>query len=465
MDPINAKLQEEIKVQEQKSPEMIDQIPVVTQLADIYLDTNGSLKEVHERRYLNCIKRFEQIYEQKPEFFIRAPGRANIIGEHIDYCGYSVLPFALEQDFLIAYAKSPKDELRINNIDMALFPEEILETDPYQKMREETSWINYFLAGYKAVMTSKESEAAIKAGQKPTGMKIFIDSVVPMEAGVSSSAAFVVSSATLALHANNLVDSIDKNKLAKYVIEGEKLVGTATGGMDQTISIMAEMGQAKYIEFNPKIACHSTPIPEGYTFVIANSLTPSSKVATLTTRYNKRVVECRIATILLAMAFDNEHDITSSKSCPYKTLYELQHANGWDNDTVLDHINSKLKKGGYSKSDLEEALNSNSIVGDLNDIEHIYEVWQNNVRFHIFERAYHVLNEVKRVEQFRAICLEQSVSNEEKGEKLGQLMNESYESLKTYYECSSIELDELTQLCRESGAIGSRVTGAGWGGC
>ena len=129
-----------------------DGIPIVTQLKDIYLDTHGSLKEVHERRYVNCIKRFEQLYDQKPEFFVRAPGRANIIGEHIDYCGYSVLPFALEQDLLIAYSKHSKNEIRINNIDMALFPEEILDTDPHQKMREERTWVNYFLAGYKSVM-------------------------------------------------------------------------------------------------------------------------------------------------------------------------------------------------------------------------------------------------------------------------------------------------------------------------
>ena len=89
--------------------------------------------------------------------YCRAPGRVNIIGEHIDYCGYSVLPAALEQDFVMAYIPTDDDQITINNIDKDTYAAETISTDPYQKFRDHAHWINYFLCGYKAILAHDES--------------------------------------------------------------------------------------------------------------------------------------------------------------------------------------------------------------------------------------------------------------------------------------------------------------------
>lgn len=80
-----------------------------------------------------------------------------------------------------------------------------------------------------------------------------------------------------------------------------------------------------------------------------------------------------------------------------------------------------------------------------------------------FSRAYHVFGEAQRVYQFRDICEKGEYQNQL--EDLGKLMNESHFSCRDLYNCSSPELEVLTELCRKSGAFGSRLTGAGWGGC
>ena len=97
-------------------------VPIATQLSEVYQNTDGAIKAIHEPRYTNLAARFKALYGVKPDMYVRAPGRVNIIGEHIDYCGYSVLPAALEQDFIMAYVLTDDDTITINNIDKDQFP-------------------------------------------------------------------------------------------------------------------------------------------------------------------------------------------------------------------------------------------------------------------------------------------------------------------------------------------------------
>lgn len=98
------------------------------------------------------------------------------------------------------------------------------------------------------------------------------------------------------------------------------MAGTACGGMDQTISVMGKFNTAKLIDFIPALKASDVMVPESVSLVVANSLTPSAKILTVGTRYNKRVVECRFGVGILAIKTGLAK---SFDECPFSTFYEL----------------------------------------------------------------------------------------------------------------------------------------------
>uniref|UniRef100_A0A915KYQ7 Galactokinase N-terminal domain-containing protein n=1 Tax=Romanomermis culicivorax TaxID=13658 RepID=A0A915KYQ7_ROMCU len=70
----------------------------------------------------DVIQFFKDRFNFEPNFLVRAPGRVNLIGEHIDYNGFGVLPMALRQSIYLAAGLQPvaincKAMLKIDNID------------------------------------------------------------------------------------------------------------------------------------------------------------------------------------------------------------------------------------------------------------------------------------------------------------------------------------------------------------
>eukprot|EP00775_Hariotina_reticulata_P013754 gene13754-13873_t len=157
-------------------------------------------------------------------------------------------------------------------------------------------------------------------------MQLLVDSSVPPAAGLSSSSALVVSSALAFLALWDVPASAAE--VAELTCRCERFVGTQGGGMDQAVSLMAQPGVALHVEFAP-VRAQPVPLPSGGAFIVSNCLAPSHKAETAASRFNLRVLECRLGAMLLAKALAEQgcKHSKSTSTCNWaqvKTLQEIE---------------------------------------------------------------------------------------------------------------------------------------------
>jgi galactokinase len=334
---------------------------------------------------------------------VRAPGRVNLIGEHIDYNGLSVLPMALQRHVALLLRPRADGTVRIVSLDPLFEPREfvVANTIPHYPLGD---WGNYVKAPVQAL--AREYAAA-------AGFDAVLGSSVPVAGGLSSSSALVIAVALALLHANGLTES--PIALAERMAAAERYVGLQGGGMDQAICLGARPGTASRVDFHP-LRLTPLPVPPGWRIVVASSLTRAEKSGGAKERYNRRTQECREALerVRVHLGYDPE----SRDAAPgYREL-------------LAAHQPAELLEAGAA------------VLTDP-----------------VLRRYRHVVTEADRVARCEAALLAGDLAT------FGRLLSAGHASLRDDYEVSSPELDELTRIAEAAGAAGARLTGAGMGGC
>ena len=207
------------------------------------------------------------------------------------------------------------------------------------------AWHNYFLCGVKGVL-----EYIHKMGDFPRkGFMVAVSGNIPPASGLSSSSALVCSSALATAFLFNL--PLNKQLLATLSASSETYIGTQGGGMDQAIAFLAKKGCAQYIEFNP---VRATPIelPQDAVFVIANCMSEANKAAT--SDFNQRVVECKIATKLLAKLTDRQWQDVNKLSQLQSEVLDIEL------EELEALIHKHLTKDVYTKDELMKIFHLSS---------------------------------------------------------------------------------------------------------
>jgi len=225
-------------------------------------------------------KMFEDIFGAGGETRVfTSPGRVNLIGEHVDYCGGCVLPAALAMKTTIIARKRDDDIIRLKATDLDILVE--TKISEIANLKGKLKWGDYQL-GVALEM--------IAAGYNVGGCDLLYDDTVPHGGGLSSSAAIEVSTALMFAKLFNEEKEISHIELALISQKAEhNFIGVMCGIMDQFASAMGKKDHAIHLNCATLDYEHIPLKLSGSKIVLTNT---NVKHSLGSSKYNERRGEC-----------------------------------------------------------------------------------------------------------------------------------------------------------------------------
>ncbi len=337
---------------------------------------------------------FKREFGVEPQLIARAPGRVNLLGEHVDYNDGLVLPAAIDREVQLAAALTVEQRVSLYAIDLderTIFSLDALDEKLDLEGKPLPGWALYPAA---VAWTLQE------AGFQVSGIQAVYSSDIPIGAGLSSSAAVEIGFGVLWRAFGKL--DIDQLKLAELCQRAENVyVGVSCGLMDQFASACGIEGHALCFDTR-SLEWETAPLPAGTALIIADS---GVRRALASSAYNQRRAECEQAVEQLQ-----------------QSMPKIQ--------SLRDVSPTEFAAYGFYLPPI------------------------------IRRRAEHVVKEIARVQSAVSALRREDIR------AFGALMYSGHTSLRDLYEVSTPELDMLVEITRQlPGCFGSRLTGAGFGGC
>jgi galactokinase len=281
---------------------------------------------------VNLSARFREAFGANPRIFM-GPGRINIIGEHVDYCGGMVMPAAIDRACYVAVSQNDMGVLRVQSDFGAAY----VGLDVFIKHGD---WRDY-VAGMAFALR--------EAGVTVTGHDLIIQSDVPIGAGVSSSAALEVA-VGLALTGGQ----VSGPRLAQIAQRAENhFVGMNCGIMDQFASANGVAAHALLLDC-ASLAFQALPVPPDACFLLVDS---GVKHAHVGGGYESRRVDCEAAAKTLGVGLLCEVDgVEALASLQGNPLKRARHV-------VSEIARTKHACGALGRGDLVQ-------LGDLMNQSH-----------------------------------------------------------------------------------------------
>ena len=237
----------------------------------------------------SAVQAFQTRFSQAPVYVARAPGRVNLLGEHVDYNDGFVLPAAIDRATYIAFSPSTTGQTTLVAAD---FEEEARFTDASLASKTQPDgsplpeWAHY---------PAGVAWALGQAGLSAPAMQAAFSSDIPRGSGLSSSASIELAFGVAWSRLGGW--SLPPMQLALLGQQAEnRYVGVNCGIMDQFASACGEAGRLLLLDCR-SLEYRTLPLPANTLIVVADT---SVRRKLSSGGYNERRAACEEAVRLLA---------------------------------------------------------------------------------------------------------------------------------------------------------------------
>lgn len=258
--------------------------------------------------YVDALRTFIDHFGTARDALIsRAPGRINLLGNHIEHRGGTVNYMAVDRETLLVASPRSDDRVVLRNTNPGRFPDcefvigDLLPPDRRGAWLDfladvdvvRGDWMNYIAAAVLALQDISDRDL--------TGMDLAVNGDIPIGAGLSSSSSLVVSALEAMLVFNDL--DIPEDEKAVFCGNAEWYVGTRGGAGDHAAMLHAKRQAVLRLRFFPLLT-EEIPFPDGYRIVACNSFVEHQS----TSVFNERIATYEIGLMLAAQAYPQYAD-------------------------------------------------------------------------------------------------------------------------------------------------------------
>jgi N-acetylgalactosamine kinase len=440
---------------------------------------------------------------------VRAPGRINLLGRHVDHRGGAVNVMAIDRDIVFVASPRSDDRVSLCNVDSRRFHDREFSVAELLGDIDWDDWLTYVNSAHVAALLARSQgdwsnyvkASLLRLQQKFQNVRLqgfdaAIAGDIPIAAGLSSSSAMVVAAAEAAIAFNGL--QVTPAELVDLCGEGEWFVGSRGGASDHAAIRMSCRGQVSHIKFLPFRMDQVYNLPADCKVIIAHSGLDAHKSAAAKDAYNQKVASYELGFMLLKSRLPKyerllEHvrDINPRRlSCSVSDIYrallhvpesvtqeeldEVMHGHQCERLGLLRSSHRPPKRYGlrgvllYGIAECERSLLAPGMLGrgDVSEFGRLMRMSHDGDRVRTWRRQ---ATGKWRTVKYHYDCSDQALlerCEDLKSEDPQRVLQAQLHMQPGAYGCSLPRIDMMVDIAQDvPGVYGAQLGGAGLGGC